>query len=140
MTVALRDDYLAPGEWTTDDLDRLPDDGRRRELLDGQLIVSPSLTRLHQSIAMLLGAALQETCPAEFDVTQGVSVRTSRTRSLIPDLLVTELDAAARNPSSYLPNEVLLAVEIASRTSDGILLADPWDMDTPLARITPRSR
>ncbi|MFY1578719.1 hypothetical protein ACN26Z_27910 [Verrucosispora sp. WMMD703] len=67
-------------------------------------------------------------------------MRTSRTRFLIPDLLVTELDAAARNPSSYLPNEVLLAVEIVSRTSDGILLADPWDMDTPLARITPRSR
>ncbi|GIJ21581.1 Uma2 family endonuclease [Micromonospora lutea] len=190
MTAALHDDYPAPGEWTTDDLDRLPADGRRRELLDGQLIVSPSPTRLHQSIALLLGAALLETCPAEFDVTQGVAVRMSRTRAFIPDLLVTELDVAARNPSSYLPQEVLLVVEIVSertrsidrvlkpalyaeadipffwrieteagivvhahrldpvkrvyvehaRMSDGILLADPWEMDIPLDRITPRSR
>ncbi|WP_282101362.1 hypothetical protein [Micromonospora sp. C51] len=27
-----------------------------------------------------------------------------------------------------------------ARMSDGILLADPWEMDIPLDRITPRSR
>ncbi|MEV1147103.1 Uma2 family endonuclease [Micromonospora sp. NPDC049799] len=190
MTAALHDDYPPPGEWTTDDLDRLPDDGRRHELLDGNLIRSPSPTRLHQSIALMLGAALQETCPADLDVTQGVAVRISRTRAFIPDLLVTELDAAVRNPSHYRPNEVLLVVEIVSegsrsidrvlkpalyaeadilyfwrietetgivvhahkldpvkqiyvetaRMPDGILLPEPWEMDIPLARITPRAR
>lgn len=188
MTAALHDDYPPPGEWTTDDLDALPDDGRRHELLDGTLLMSPSPTRLHQSIALMLGAALQESCPADLDVTQAVEVRLSRTRAFIPDLLVTHLDAAERNPSHYRPHEVLLVVEIVSegsrsvdrvlkpalyaeadipyfwrietadgivvhaykldpvkrvyveqaRMTDGILLPEPWEIDVPLARITPR--
>ncbi|SCF17291.1 Uma2 family endonuclease [Micromonospora mirobrigensis] len=191
MTAALHDEFPPPGEWTTDDLDRLPGDGRRRpELLDGNLLMSPSPTRLHQSIAGRLMAALEETCPADLDVTQGVEVRISRRRSFIPDLLVAELDASVRNPSQYRPNEVLLVVEIVSegsrsidrvlkpalyaeadipyfwrietesgivvhahkldpvkqvyveqaRMTDGILLPEPWEMDIPLARITPRGR
>lgn len=165
MTAALHGDYPPPGEWTTDDLDRLPDDGRRHELLDGSLIMSPSPTRLHQSIIGRLMSALEETCPADLDVTQGVAVRISRTRAFVPDLLVTELDAAARNPSHYRPNEVMLVVEIVSegsrsidrvhahkldpakriyveqaRMTDGVLLPEPWEIDIPLSRITPRSR
>ncbi|MER7439578.1 Uma2 family endonuclease [Micromonospora avicenniae] len=151
-------------------------------------VASP--TRLHQSIALLLGSALQESCPADLDVTQGVEVRLSRTRAFIPDVLVTELDAASRNPSHYRPNEVMLVVEIVSegsrsidrvlkpalyaeadipyfwrieteagivvhahkldpskriyvekaRMTDGILLPEPWEIDIPLSRITPRSR
>lgn len=189
MTAAVSD-YPPPGGWTTDDLDRLPDDGHRRELLDGVLLMSPSPTRLHQSIAGLLMVALNESCPADYDVTQGVEVRISRKRSFIPDVLVTDLEAAARNPSHYQPHEVLLAVEIVSEgsrsidrvlkpalyaeadipyfwrietehgivvhaykldpvkghyvaqaeQSDGILVAEPWEIDIPLARITPRQR
>lgn len=190
MTAALHDEFPPPGEWTADDLDRLPDDGRRHELLDGNLIMSLSPTRLHQSIALMLGAALQETCPPDLDVTQGVEVRLSRTRAFIPDVLVTELDSASRNPSHYRPHEVMLVVEIVSegsrsidrvlkpalyaeadipyfwrieteagivvhahkldpakrvyveqaRMTDGILVPEPWEIDIPLARITPRSR
>ncbi|SCL64186.1 Endonuclease, Uma2 family (restriction endonuclease fold) [Micromonospora citrea] len=190
MTAALQGDFPPPGGWTVDDLDRLPDDGRCHELLDGSLIVSPSPTRLHQSIALMLGAALQESCPADLDVTQGVEVRLSRTRAFIPDVLVTELGAASRNPSHYRPHEVMLMVEIVSegsrsidrvlkpalyaeadipyfwrietesgivvhthkldpakrvyveqaRMTDGILVPEPWEIDIPLSRITPRSR
>ena len=34
--------------WTYDDLARLPDDGKRYEILDGDLVVSPSPSREHQ--------------------------------------------------------------------------------------------
>ena len=61
--------------WTTDDLDELPPDGRRRELIDGVLIVSPSPSNVHQIIAMRLGGALEAVCPPEFDVTLGVEIR-----------------------------------------------------------------
>ncbi|WP_238425880.1 hypothetical protein [Micromonospora parastrephiae] len=45
MTAALHDDIPRPGEWTTDALDALPDDGRPRpEILDGNLLMSPSST------------------------------------------------------------------------------------------------
>lgn len=36
------------GDWTVDDLDALPDDGLRHELVDGVLLVSPAPSLLHQ--------------------------------------------------------------------------------------------
>ncbi|MEU5948193.1 Uma2 family endonuclease [Micromonospora sp. NPDC047465] len=101
-------------------MDALPEDGRRRELLDGVLIVSPSLTRIHQTIAGRLMVALEEDCPDDHDVTQGVEVRISRTRSFIPDVLVTTSAAARRQPSRYEPHEVVLAVEIVSPSTQSI--------------------
>ncbi|WP_432900744.1 Uma2 family endonuclease [Micromonospora matsumotoense] len=120
MTAALQNDYPPEGGWTTDDLDALPEDGHRRELLDGVLIVSPSPTRIHQTIAMRLGVALEEECPDDYDVTQAVEVRINRTRSFIPDVLVTTSTAAAREPSRYEAHEVVLAVEIVSPSTRSI--------------------
>jgi Uma2 family endonuclease len=114
VLAALDYDLPAPGDWTTDDLDALPEDGRRRELIDGVLIVSPSPTRNHQSLAGRLMTALDTTCPQHYDVTQGVEIRISTRRSLTPDVLVVTAKAAARNPSHFLPHEVALAVEIVS--------------------------
>ncbi len=117
MTAVLDRDLPAAGDWTTDDLDALPEDGIRREIIDGVLIVSPSPTRFHQNVAFLLCAALDAVCPAEFDVTQGVEIGIGRRRSLCPDVLVTTAQAAARNPHRYQPHEVALAIEIVSSGS-----------------------
>ena len=120
MTAALSDAYPPEGGWTTDDLDAMPDDGRRRELLDGVLLVSPSPTAAHQTIAGRLMVALEQNCPDEYDVTQGVEVRISRKRSFIPDVLVTTAAAAARRTAKYEPHEVILAVEIVSDGSQAM--------------------
>jgi Uma2 family endonuclease len=120
MTAALQSDYPPEGGWTTDDLDALPEDGHRRELLDGVLLISPSPTRMHQTVAMRLGVALEEDCPDGYDVTQAVEVRINRNRSFIPDVLVTTSAAAAREPSKYEPHEVVLAVEIVSPNTRSI--------------------
>jgi Uma2 family endonuclease len=114
VTAALDYDLPASGDWTTDDLDALPEDGARREIIDGVLIVSPSPTTFHQTLAMRLGNALADTCPDEFYVTQGVEIRISRRRSLTPDVQVVTAQAAARNPSHVLPHEAVLAIEIMS--------------------------
>lgn len=106
-----------PGGWTTDDLDALPEDGIRRELIDGVLFVSPSPTNIHQTVAARLVVALEEGRPPEFDVTQGVEVQISRRRSLIPDVLVALDAAAARGPAKFAPDEVVLAIEIVSPSS-----------------------
>jgi Uma2 family endonuclease len=119
MTAALSDKPPVGG-WTTDDLDNLPDDGVRRELLDGVLLVSPSPTDVHQIIAMRLGVALERTCPPEYQVTQGVEVRINRHRTFVPDVLVASDEAARRRGRIYGPHEVLLTVEIVSPTSQSM--------------------
>lgn len=43
--------------FTVADLDRMPDDGHRYELLDGALIVSPRPTNPHQEVAMELATS-----------------------------------------------------------------------------------
>ena len=39
---------LEPGRFTLADLDALPDDGMRYELVDGQLLVTPAPLPIHQ--------------------------------------------------------------------------------------------
>ncbi|GAB1644910.1 Uma2 family endonuclease [Krasilnikovia sp. MM14-A1259] len=119
MTAALSDGPPADG-WTTDDLEALPEDGLRRELLDGVLLVSPSPTDVHQIIAMRLGVALEQTCPRDLQVTQSVEIRISNRRSFIPDVLVATDEAATRAAGHYAPHEVVLAVEIVSPTSQSM--------------------
>jgi Uma2 family endonuclease len=116
MTMAISDLSRTSG-WTTDDLDQLPEDGIRRELLDGVLLVSPSPTDIHQIIAGRLMVALEETCPDDLQVTQAVEIRMSSTRSFIPDVLVATDEAARRRGRFYAPHEVVLAVEIVSPSS-----------------------
>ena len=105
------------GGWTTDDLDSLPEDGFRRELLDGVLLVSPTPVDIHQIIAARLVVALEDSCPADLQVTQAVEVRINPHRCFIPDVLVATDEAAKRRGRLYAPHEVVLAVEIVSPTS-----------------------
>jgi Uma2 family endonuclease len=120
MTSALDWDRMPSDGWTTDDLDALPEDGVRRELLDGVLLVSPAPTNTHQKIALLLGAALDRRCPKELDVNLAVEVRLSPRRSFIPDVVVTTAEAAQRQPRWFPPHQVVLAVEIVSPSSEAM--------------------
>ncbi len=52
----------APG-FTVDDLDQMPDDGRRYGLVDGVLIVSPSPVTRHQLALMRLLVILDTRLP-----------------------------------------------------------------------------
>lgn len=108
------------GGWTTDDLDSFPEDGVRRELIDGALHVPPSPTAPHQTLAALLTAALYRDCPDEYSVTQGVEIRVSNRRSFIPDVEVVTAEASRRRPSRFDPREVILAVEIVSPGSQAM--------------------
>jgi Uma2 family endonuclease len=48
--------------WTRDELQRLPDDGNRYEVLDGTLLVTPLPSVRHQDLAGELGALLRRHC------------------------------------------------------------------------------
>ena len=48
----------ATGAWTLADLDRLPDDGNRYELVDGDLFVTPAPSPAHEELVYALRAIL----------------------------------------------------------------------------------
>jgi len=116
MTAAMSDLPPADG-WTVDDLEALPDDGVRRELLDGVLLVSPSPTDIHQIIAMRLGVALEDSCPPEFQVTQGVEIRMNSRKAFIPDVLVATDQAAQRRTRTRLAPPHSLASSVTMSPS-----------------------
>jgi len=50
------------------DLDAMPDDGRRYELVDGSLIVTPAPSVRHQIVVMRLVVLLDAACPSDLRV------------------------------------------------------------------------
>jgi Uma2 family endonuclease len=106
-----------PDGWTIDDLERLSDGGQRRELIDGVIPVGPEPGPLHEAVARLLAARIQEICPPEYEVSHGVPVRFTRRRCLIPDVEVVFRPGGPRRTSWFAPREVVIAAEIVSPTS-----------------------
>lgn len=113
MTVLPRE-----GAWTFDDLDALPDDGLRYELVDGVLLVSPAPLRLHQRAVTQLLARLAAACPPGLEVLVApTDYRPTASRSLQPDLLV----ASRADPGTRaLTQPLALAVEVLSPSSRSI--------------------
>jgi Uma2 family endonuclease len=98
-------------QFTVDDLDRMPDDTRRYELLDGVLIVSPRPRVLHQKVAFELAKALDDACPPSLLVIPEPAVILSRYTELDPDIAVIhqrQLD------DTKLAEPPLLIVEVRS--------------------------
>src|SRR2546427_5808485 len=79
---------------TRADLDRMPDDGYRHELIDGVLIVTPSPSFNHQDIAANLFIHLRQACPPELYVMIApFDIVLADDTVMIPDLLVARRDA-----------------------------------------------
>ena len=119
MTATTEPTGLPPRPLTVADLEGMPDDGHRYELLDGVLIVSPGPAWNHQMIVGQLFLRLEEAGPAPFDIlTAPLAVRPEghlplqqQGTELQPDLLVALHESfTARD----LPQAPLLAVEVLS--------------------------
>jgi Uma2 family endonuclease len=52
-------DTARPGRWTYEDYRNLPDDGKRYEIIDGDLLVSPGPSNKHQRACFVLGCLLE---------------------------------------------------------------------------------
>lgn len=117
MTVSLQASRRPYDGWTTDDLDVLPRDGIRRELVDGVLVVTPPPSFAHQNVVWRLCAALDPLLPPHLVVNQGCGVRIDHKRSLVPDVVVSKRDTDADRTDLLRPEDVVLAVEIVSPTT-----------------------
>lgn len=103
------------GDWTLDDLAHLPDDGRRYEIVDGSLLVSPPPTNFHQGLAFRMATMLQERQPTGYRVITPGSVELGPHHFRQPDvLLVAAAAVASMRPLAAAPGDVLLTIEIMS--------------------------
>lgn len=98
--------------FTRDDLDAMPDDGRRHELIDGVLVVTPAPGLAHQQVVGELYLLLRQGCPPDLQVLLSpFDVTLSDDTVMEPDLLVARTrDLTTRD----LPVPPLLAVEVLS--------------------------
>jgi Uma2 family endonuclease len=110
------DEFGPAGEFTVEDLERMPDDGLRYELLDGMLLVSPAPGVWHQEAAGTLYRLLHSACPPELHVVVApFEWRGSRRTALQPDVLVARRgDLLATPEGKFLAQPPVLAVEVLS--------------------------
>ena len=97
--------------FTVAELDRMPDDGHRYELMDGVLVVSPRPTTVHQYVAMRLASQLDRACPEDLCVVPEPAVQLDPQTEFDPDLVVVPLDEVGDAKFTAPP---LLVVEIRS--------------------------
>jgi Uma2 family endonuclease len=104
--------WQSSGPLTKRDLDRMPNDGHRYELIDGVLLVTPAPAFVHQRIVLNLAIKLEQACPPELcTVTAPFDVVLAGDTVVQPDVLVARRDSFA---SGDLPQPPLLVVEVLS--------------------------
>jgi len=100
---------------TVHDLEGMPDDGRRYELVDGVLVVTPAPGWSHQEMAFRLAMGLDAVCPPELRVIVApFAIRPSLHTELQPDVLVARYENLTIKD---LPVAPVLAVEVLSRST-----------------------
>jgi Uma2 family endonuclease len=110
--VSIAEAWPSPGKpFTVAELDRMPDDGHRYELLDGVLVVSPRPTPAHQVVAFTLASILDRASPPEWQVVPEPAVMVSRDTEFAPDIVVVARDQLSGTKITRPP---ILAVEVRS--------------------------
>ncbi|WP_030689170.1 Uma2 family endonuclease [Streptomyces sp. NRRL B-1347] len=110
---------LPPREsgWEADDLDSIPSLPRHTELIDGALIfmMSPQSSG-HARLVGRLTQRLEEQAPEGFTVDREMTIRIDKKTRPEPDVLVSTVPYD-EDRTRYLPEEVVLAVEVVSPES-----------------------
>jgi Uma2 family endonuclease len=110
--VSIADAWPATGRpFTVADLDRIPDDGRRYELVAGVLVVSPRPTPAHQVVAFTLASLLAQACPEGWQVVPEPAVLIDPDTELVPDVVVARRDQLA---GSKITEPPVLVAEVRS--------------------------
>lgn len=118
MTISAQSFLPFGRELTRADLQSVPDDGHRYELIDGALIVTPAPRIRHQDAVLNLAVALRSAVPRELKVVIApVDVVLADSTVMQPDLLVAPHDAFTE---AELPGPPVLAIEILSPSTRSI--------------------
>jgi Uma2 family endonuclease len=102
---------------TVADLDDMPDDGRRYEIIDGELFVTPAPSGRHQDAVFRLGVLLLpyvDSCGFNLRIAP-TDVRFSKSTLVQPDLIVLPaMPDGRRAPEFTDVGRLVLAVEVLS--------------------------
>ncbi|MBS4101402.1 Uma2 family endonuclease [Tsukamurella paurometabola] len=107
--------YSFPDYWGEADLDVLPDDGHRYEIVDGSLLATPPPLDGHQGIGVNLLVTLRSVMPSGWRVLYEIGVRVPG-GNFIPDVVVLR-PGAARDVEWRESEDVALVIEVASRST-----------------------
>jgi Uma2 family endonuclease len=113
------------GPLTRADLDAMPDDGHRYELIDGVLIVTPAPVWMHQRVVSNVVFLLRLACPDDLEVLFApFDVALTDDTVMQPDVLVARRsDYSRRGLERTAP---VLAVEVLSPSTRRIDLMLKW--------------
>ena len=132
--------------YTRADLETMPDDGRRYEIVDGALLVTPSPSLLHQAVSSNLIQVLLASQPAGLRVLHApLDLVLDEATVLQPDLLVIPAEDLHRPGQPLRPLLVLEILSPATRRADLTLkrsryeaagIASYWVVDPDVPSIT----
>ncbi len=98
--------------FTGRDLEAMPDDGNRYELIDGALVVTPPPSRRHQGVSERLHSVVKSACPEELRVLFApLDFVIADDTTLQPDLVVVDAAVVRDEQAPLRPH---LVVEILS--------------------------
>ncbi|MFC7548828.1 Uma2 family endonuclease [Plantactinospora sp. GCM10030261] len=104
-------------DWAERDLESLPTDGHRYEIVKGALVVTPPADDNHHELADELRAELRADLPAGWRVIREIGIRLVESNA-IPDVTVLR-PGAPRGVKWHEAKSVALVVEVESRSSRG---------------------
>lgn len=108
------------GPWTFDDLDQLPEDDWRYEVVDGALLMTPPPTDFHQALGRRIFRQLDRQAPTDWEPVYEVAFRVLKD-GRVPDLAVVRAGLPVRpRQVAYQPSDFGLLIEIVSPTSTGM--------------------
>lgn len=111
-----------PRPFTYADLEEIPDDGYRREIIGGTLIVAPSPTSGHQVVTGGLYVVLRGAAPPDTKVIiSPVDWKTPDGGNVVPDVVVIrsqDFDRHGPVPAAALPLLVIEVLSPSNRTYD----------------------
>jgi Uma2 family endonuclease len=109
-------------DWDYSDYARLPDDGNRYEVIDGELLVTPAPSTDHQHVLLNLAVALREFVSREGVgvVLPDIDLLFVTGQFLRPDLVVVPNSSRAGITRRGVEQPPALVVEILSPTSSSI--------------------
>lgn len=103
--------------WTIEDVDALPEDGTRWELVDGVPRAMTPARMKHQRAQYGLHRAIEATAPAGLTVVECVGVILAPDQRPIPDLVVIRDSGDDEETYNFPAEQVVLVGEIVSRSS-----------------------